>query len=138
MKISILISIIFLNGILTLNAQNTIEVEVINFDSNKGKAFIGLYNEEDSFLENEYKGGKVEIKDKKAVLTFKDIPDGIYAVSVIHDEDNNGKLTTNFLGIPQESYGASNNAKGTFGPPKWKDAKFEVGNEEVVKVKIRL
>lgn len=138
MKNSILISIIFLSGILNLNAQNTIEVEVVNFDSNNGTAFIGLYNTEGSFLENEYKGGKVAINDRKAVLTFKDIPDGIYAISVFHDEDGNGELTTNFLGIPKESYGASNNAKGTFGPPKWENAKFEVGNGEVLKIKIRL
>lgn len=138
MKNSILILIVFLNGIFILNAQNTIEVEVTNFDSNKGKAFIGLYNAENAFLENEYKGEKVAIKNKKAVLTFKDIPDGTYAVSVFHDEDGNGKLTTNFLGIPKESYAASNNAKGTFGPPKWKNAKFEVRNGEHVKQKISL
>ena len=138
MKHSILISIIFLGGILILNAQNSIEVEIINFDSNKGAAFIGLYNTEDSFLENEYRGKEVEIKDKKAIFTFKDIPDGIYAVSVFHDEDDNGEITTNFLGIPKESYGASNNAKGTFGPPEWENAKFEVRNGEIVKLKIRL
>lgn len=138
MKNSIMILIVFLNGILVLNAQNTIEVEVTNFDSNKGEVFIGLYNAEKAFLENEYKGGKVEIKNKKAVFTFKDIPDGTYAVSVFHDEDGNGKLTTNVLGIPKESYGASNNAKGTLGPPKWKNAKFEVRNGELVKQKISL
>ncbi len=138
MKNSILILIVFLNGILIMYAQNTIEVEVINFDSNKGKAFIGLYNAENSFLENEFKGEKVEIINKKAVLIFKDIPDGTYAVSVFHDEDGNGKLSTNFLGIPKESYGASNNAKGTFGPPKWQNAKFEVRNGELVKQKISL
>lgn len=138
MKNSILILIIFLSGILNLNAQNTIEVEVVNFDSNKGTAFIALYNTEGSFLEIEYKGGKVAIKDRKAVLTFKNIPDGIYAISVFHDEDGNGEITTNFLGIPKESYGASNNAKGTFGPPKWENAKFEVGNGEVLNMKIRL
>lgn len=138
MKNLILILIVFFNGILNLNAQNTIEVEITNFDSNKGTAFIGLYNAENAFLEKEYKGAKVEIKNKKAVLTFKDVPDGTYAVSVFHDEDGNGKLTTDFLGIPKESYGASNNAKGLFGPPKWKNAKFEVRNGAFVKKKISL
>jgi len=41
---------------------------------------------------------------------------GKYAVSVFHDENSNGKLDTNFLGIPREGVGASNNAKGHFGP----------------------
>lgn len=138
MKNAFLIIIIFLNGILILNAQNTIEVEVTNFNSNRGKAFIGLYNAENAFLENEYKGGKVDIKNKKAFLIFKDIPDGIYAVTVFHDEDDNGKLTTSFLGIPKERYGASNNAKGVFGPPKWVNAKFEVRNGVLVKQTISL
>ncbi len=138
MKNLILILFIFLNGIFILNAQNTIEVEVSNFESNKGAAYIGLYNAENSFLENEYKGEIVEIKNKKAVLVFKDIPDGTYAVSVFHDEDGNGKLTTGFLGIPKERYGASNNAKGVFGPPKWDNAKFEVRNGELVKQTISL
>lgn len=138
MKNSILLLLVFLSGPWTLSAQNTIEVEVTNFGSNQGLAFIGLYNAEDSFLEQEYKGAKVEIKNKKAVLSFTDIPDGIYAVSVFHDEDQNGELTTNFLGIPTERYGASNNAKGVFGPPAWENAKFEVSSGAIVKQTIRL
>lgn len=138
MKNSTLSLIIFLYGILKLHAQNTIEVQITNFDSDKGAAYIGLYNAENEFLENEYKGGKVAIRNKKAVLTFKDIPDGTYAISVFHDEDGNGKLTTNFLGIPKEAYGASNNAKALFGPPKWKNAKFEISNGELVRQKISL
>ena len=49
---------------------------------------------------------------------------GTYAVSTFHDENSNGKLDTNLLGIPTEGVGASNNAKGHFGPPKFDDAKF--------------
>jgi uncharacterized protein (DUF2141 family) len=45
-------------------------------------------------------------------------------VSVFHNEDSNGKLDTNFTGIPREGVGASNNAKGHFDPPKFDAAAF--------------
>lgn len=58
MKNSILSLIVFLNGVFFLHAQNTLEVQITNFDSDTGAAYIGLYNAEDEFLKNEYKGGK--------------------------------------------------------------------------------
>ena len=63
-------------------------------------------------------------------MTFKDIPVGIYAVSVFHDENDNGKLDTNSFGIPNEQFGCSNNAKGFMGPSKWKNAKFELKDKD--------
>ncbi|MCM4159915.1 DUF2141 domain-containing protein [Antarcticibacterium flavum] len=130
--------LIFLFGTFLTNAQNTIEVEITNFDNNTGVAFIGLYNSEGAFLKTLYKGEKAEIKNRKVVLTFEDIPNGTYAISAFHDADENGELTTNFIGIPKEKYGASNNAPSRFGPPKWKDARFEVRNGETVYQKIEL
>ena len=128
---------VFLLGSLTLNAQNTIEVEIINFASDKGVAQIGLFNTESSFLDKVYKGKEVKIKNQKAVATFTDIPDGTYAISVFHDKNKDEKLNT-LLGIPTENYAASNNAPSKFGPPKWKDAKFEVRNRKIVIQKISL
>ena len=129
--------LIFHLASLNLNAQNTIEVEIINFASDKGVAQIGLFNTETSFLDKVYKGKEVKIKDQKVVAIFSDIPDGTYAISVFHDKNKDEKLNT-FLGIPTENYAASNNAPSKFGPPKWKDAKFEVRNGEIVKQKISL
>jgi len=64
------------------------------------------------------------VKRKRGVCVFVGLPPGIYAVSVIHDANDNKKLDTNFLGVPREGYGFSNNAKGTFGPPPFKRAAF--------------
>jgi uncharacterized protein (DUF2141 family) len=50
---------------------------------------------------------------------------GTYAISAFHDENNDKKVNSNFIGIPKEGIGVSNNAKGSFGPPKFDDAKFE-------------
>jgi uncharacterized protein (DUF2141 family) len=46
-------------------------------------------------------------------------------LAAFHDENDNGKLDTNWIGIPKEGLASSNNAKGRMGPPKWRDASFE-------------
>ena len=78
----------FLTGFL-LQAQNTINIEMSGFESNKGKANIGLFNEEQTFLREANWKRFSEINNYKATATFTDIPDGIYAVSVYHDENDN-------------------------------------------------
>lgn len=109
-----------------------IQVTITDVESDEGMLYIGLYNSEATFLSKLYKGTRSEIKDGEVVVSFKDIPEGAYAVSVFHDENNNEKLDTNFMGIPKEDTGCSNNAKGFMSAPKWKDAKFELKNKTAI------
>jgi uncharacterized protein (DUF2141 family) len=67
---------------------------------------------------------KSPISSGRAVCEFPDVKASTYAVSVFHDENSNGKLDPNFMGLPREGEGASNNAKGHFGPPKFDAAAF--------------
>jgi len=118
-----------------LNAQDlkgqNITVNIENLDSNTGHIYIALYNTETSFLSEGYKSNISTIKNNSCTVIFKDVPKGIYAISFFHDENENKKMDTNFLGIPSEDYGCSNNATGFMGPPKWDDAKFVVKNESL-------
>ena len=66
-----------------------------------------------------------EISNNIAFIEFANLPFGEYSVSAYHDENANKELDTNWLGIPKEGTGASNNAKGKMGPPKYEDAKFD-------------
>ncbi|MBL8202336.1 MAG: DUF2141 domain-containing protein [Chromatiales bacterium] len=59
------------------------------------------------------------------------LPPGTYALSVFQDMNGNRKLDTNFLGIPTEASGSSNDAPAKWSAPKFKDAVFTVGNEPV-------
>ncbi len=111
------------------DAQETthnINVEINGLKSSDGQLLVGLYNTETSFLKEQYKANVVTIDNNKSVLLFKNVPNGTYAVSFVHDKNKNGKMDKNFMGIPKEDYGCSNNAKGFMGPPKWEDAKFEL------------
>ncbi|GGG11156.1 hypothetical protein GCM10011344_09830 [Dokdonia pacifica] len=123
--------IVLIIGTTTIYAQQDlsdnlqdIHVTITDIDSDEGMLYIGLYNSEDTFLSKRYKGTRSNIKDGKVVVSFQDIPEGTYAVTVFHDENSNQKLDTNFMGIPKEDTGCSNNAKGFMSAPKWKDAKF--------------
>lgn len=105
-------------------SSQLITVNFTGIKSDKGKLFVALYNAKDSFLEKPFKTAIVNIKDLKSTAVFKDIPVGEYAISAFHDENDNKKMDTNFLGIPKEYIGTSNDAKGFMGPPKYNDAKF--------------
>ncbi len=54
---------------------------------------------------------------------------GEYAVSAFHDTDGNRILTRNFLGIPTEAFAFSRDARGSFGPPRFEDASFQLRDE---------
>jgi uncharacterized protein (DUF2141 family) len=64
------------------------------------------------------------IRKTESACRFDPIPAGTYAVACFHDENKNGKLDKNFIGVPTEGTVASNNAKGSMGPPSFEDAKF--------------
>jgi uncharacterized protein (DUF2141 family) len=67
----------------------------------------------------------IRVRETEARCDFEDIPPGTYALAVIHDENMNGKLDINFIGIPKEGYGFSNGAKGLFGAPSFSAASFQ-------------
>lgn len=105
-----------------LNAFDLV-VNVEGLSNNKGRLLIGLFNSPDYFPEFDDRttGVYAQIFNKAGSYTFKKLPEGLYAVAVIHDENYNDVLDTGFLGIPKEGYAFSNNITGLFGPPKFND-----------------
>ncbi|MDA3859615.1 MAG: DUF2141 domain-containing protein, partial [Melioribacteraceae bacterium] len=73
-----------------------------------------------------FKRSTSKINGNIATVEINDLPFGEYAVSAFHDEDNDKELGTGMFGIPTEGYGFSNNARGSFGPAEYEDAKFFV------------
>jgi uncharacterized protein (DUF2141 family) len=77
---------------------------------------------------------RVSIQGKQASCEFLGVSPGTYAVAVFHDENGNGKLDTNFLGIPSEGVGVSNNKRPLVGPPSWSDARFRLEHDGSISV----
>ena len=67
---------------------------------------------------------------EEAAFSFQDLKPGEYAVMITHDENGNGKLDTNVMGMPLEGYGFSNNPQ-VMRKPTWDEARFTVGDGDV-------
>lgn len=107
-------------------AQTRMEVKVdLSKPKAGGQLLVALCPDEVSYEDN--KGcllRKADASSTPVVLTWDDLAPGTYAVKVIHDIDLNGRIDKNWLGIPTEPYGFSNNVHGNFGPPSFKEAAF--------------
>jgi len=111
---------------------HTITVNISNISNSRGDILIGLYNSSSSFtkIDKVYKKGKIDLsKDNIVSYTFENISDGTYAISLFHDENSNNELDTNFLGMPKEGYGFSNNIRPTLRGATFEEAEFKVDRD---------
>ncbi|MYC82498.1 MAG: DUF2141 domain-containing protein [Acidobacteria bacterium] len=126
-----------------LFAASGVAVTINKVRPGKGRVHIALVNKAQFLLRKKLKTplkkGIVKSLGESVQFTFKDVAPGDYAVQVLQDFDGDGFMTYNWLGLPKEPWGISNNPPIRFGPPKWERSKFTVTeNSEVVKVSLDL
>lgn len=114
-------------------------VEITDLRTEKGAVMVALIDSAAGWND----GSKAIARRKltpegdKLTLAFDDLKPGQYAVQVMHDENGNGKLDTNFIGMPTEGYGFSNNPQ-VMRRPTYDEARFELGADDAtVAVKLR-
>ncbi|MFA6310057.1 MAG: DUF2141 domain-containing protein [Sterolibacterium sp.] len=90
------------------NDQNILIVDATGFAHARGHAIAKLFQPADNVLEHGRQQSIVEIRDGKASFEFAGLPAGSYAVVVFHDENDNGEIDHNRLGLPSEALGFSN------------------------------
>lgn len=134
---AVLIGVIFIS---VVNAQEAaLTVKISRIKAPKGLISVGLYKDEKGFPDKgmEYMGKEIQAAGPTVVYMFQNIPFGTYAIAVYHDANANGRLDSNFLGIPKEEYAFSNNAVGAFGmPPSFKNASFRHTGNQTVSIKM--
>ena len=112
-----------------------IHVKILNIKNSMGTVACALFDSPvgfpTEFLHSATNVMIIKIRKAQARCDFEDIPPGTYAMVVIHDANMNGKLDTNFLGIPTEGYGFSNDARGLLGAPSFSDASFQYDGQNV-------
>lgn len=118
----------------------TLTVEVEQLRSSQGVVQFALYNENgtipDEQFKKYYKIGKSDIVDGKSSFTFSDLPEDVYAISIHHDENENGKIDKGLI-KPKEGIGFSNyQSIGFSNRPNFSKASFELSNDKKVKIKI--
>jgi uncharacterized protein (DUF2141 family) len=106
-----------------------IHVKVLNIRNSTGTVACALFESPVGFpieyLRYATNIMVIKIRDAQARFDFLDIPPGTYALAVIHDENMDGKLDTNWLGAPKEGYGFSNDAKAFLSAPSFSAATFQ-------------
>lgn len=119
----------------------TVVVNLVGFESKKGKARVALFTSKAGFP-SDWKAAHardvVSIKSSRVQVTFRDIPAGFIAISAFHDENDDGELNTGLFGAPTEAYGASNDARNTFGPPDWEQARIKLKPGQSAQLTIRV
>jgi uncharacterized protein (DUF2141 family) len=118
----------------------TISVKVTQLDLKKGGHIkIGIYDVKGfPVVGKEAHGRDVKVTKATATYVFEKIPIGKYAIAAFQDENTDGELNKNRLGVPKEPYGFSMNKFGKFGPPKFKNVSFDVKEAEVSSLTIDL
>ena len=123
-------------AVVVSDAGGTITVTVTGMRNATGSIVVAVWDQSSGFPTKSRKAKRIhigQIKGSKSTIKLAGYAPGTYALSVFHDENSNGELDTNFIGIPKEGVGASNNPKGRMGPPKFKDAAFKLGAEDMSK-----
>jgi uncharacterized protein (DUF2141 family) len=110
-----------------------VRVIVKNFSATSGTVEISLFDSAETFMQEPYlqESGPVDASGDFEV-EFVALPEGDYAVVVVHDANDNGRLDTGFLGFGSEDYGFSNNVRPWFGRPGFDEVKFRVDRPGVV------
>jgi uncharacterized protein (DUF2141 family) len=139
-KLIFLFLIIFLFGKPAFSNEANIKLNISGIKNLKGNLKIAIYDKPENFLQETHLfQAKILKIDKPQITTYFDnIPSGNYAISIYQDINKNNKLDTNIFGIPEEPYGFSNNAKGSFGPPSFKESQFSIPADKNVTMNIEL
>jgi len=123
-----------LSAMLTSPKSANVVVQLSNLERGRGSVNVALYRSAEDFTDKPYKTLRQQVKTGQsgASLTFENISPGTYAIAVYQDLNENGELDTNFVGIPKEPYGFSNNYRPTMSSPSFEKASFELNGEQVV------
>jgi uncharacterized protein (DUF2141 family) len=132
---------ITING--NINPTDSLSYIVINLNGMKnanGNINVALYNSEQTFNDPNqvFKSLFIPTTGGDMILQVDSLPAGQYAFGIFHDENDNATIDANFVGIPQEGFAFSNNALGSFGPPTWAQAQFDLPAKSTITQSISL
>ena len=103
----------------------------------KGDLYISLHNRPEYFqaADSALMKKKIPVDRETETVFFRNVPEGIYAIAIFHDENLSGTLDANEKGIPREGYGFSTKTK-FIGRPKFEQAAFELSRNDTLEIKM--
>lgn len=102
-----------------------------------GQILVTLFNSSEAYMNEPFREEQAPVDDAgRSTVVFVDLSAAAYAVSVVYDWDSDGELDTNFVGIPTEAFGFSNNVTAFFGPPDWDAARFLLQGDLAIEIEL--
>lgn len=142
-KTVILILLVF--GTLISNVKRdsySLTIKTEGLKNSKGAIVFSMYNKDGSIPDQKfkkyYRKEIASIVNEKSEITFNNLPQDLYAITILHDENNNGKIDTKFmLPLPNEGVGFSNyDDFGLNNRPNFKNASFNLNKDTIIVVKV--
>jgi uncharacterized protein (DUF2141 family) len=93
---------------------------------------VGVFNNKNNFPDDYFQGQRIRVTNGTMIVAFNNLPVGTYAVSVYQDANGNEQLDKNFLGIPKERYGFSNNSDR----PVYERCLFDFNNDMTIAIRL--
>lgn len=114
-------------------------VRITGLRNERGRLAVALFDGEAGFPKQQHaiEGQVVPIQQRSGTATFNGLGPGRYAVAVLHDENNNDKMDFSWIGVPQEGFGFSRDARVVLGPPDFEDAAVRVSSSSRIWIKAR-
>ncbi len=135
-----IVLLVVLFAALSINAQ-TLIVEIGGIRNNYGKIVLSVFTDNNGFKKDESVFEKSYNKsdlDAAKMLVEINIDNGIYGIAILDDENSNGKMDYNLIGIPKEGYGFSNFYHTVMIRPKFEDFSFIINNKnETIQVRLK-
>jgi uncharacterized protein (DUF2141 family) len=140
LPVALLLATLVHPALVDAQTASTLTVNVSALRNAQGKVMVAVYKDAAGFPDTPKVAFRKELVDIDAkALTakavFPDMPHGSYAVAVLHDENGNGDMDKNMLGIPKEGHGASKNPEPMMRAPKFEEAQFSMTAPATLEIK---
>ncbi len=134
------IGVILFSSFVTNEKTFSLTIKVNELRNSSGVVQFALYNKDgtipDAKYEKSFKILKMDINDGRSEVTFFNLPEGKYAVNILHDENTDGKMKRGLI-FPKEGIGFSNFTDiGLSNKPSFEKASFNLQNDSTIKIKI--
>ena len=119
----------------------SVAVSIVGFENDRGQALVAIFLSSEGFpgeIGEAHEARECPVVGQRVSVLFEDVPEGPFAVSVIHDEDLDFELDKNMLGIPSERWGVSRDASGFLGPPSFEKARLQLSADESLAIEVPL
>lgn len=117
--------------------QGTLQIEITNVQNSEGVVIVALFDNEQDYLKKAVRSQEVKAKKGTVNASFINLPEGKYAVSLLHDENENGEMDYNMMHIPKEGFGFGNNPRPLFGAPSFSQTEVDFNGKNLL-IQIRM